>query len=61
MRPGGDALRHPTVNAFDARHLARLRDETGDAFTAGIILHTGPYVFPVNDRIIAAPVSVLWS
>lgn len=50
-----------TVSASDARHLAWLRDETGDAFVAGIILHTGPYVFPVSDRIIAAPVSALWS
>ena len=50
-----------TVAASDARHLAWLRDETGDAFTAGIILHTGPHVFPVSDRIIAAPVSALWS
>jgi predicted AAA+ superfamily ATPase len=50
-----------TVTASDARHLAWLRDETGDAFTAGIILHTGPHVFPVDDRIIAAPVSALWS
>jgi len=39
-----------TVSASDARHLARLRDQTGDAFTAGIILHTGPHVFPVSDR-----------
>jgi uncharacterized protein len=50
-----------TVTASDARHLAWLRDETGDAFAAGIVLHTGPHVFPVSDRIIAAPVSVLWS
>jgi len=49
------------VTTSDARHLALLRDETGDAFAAGIILHTGPYVFPVSDRIIAAPVSALWS
>ncbi len=44
-----------------ARHLAWLRDETGDAFAAGIILHAGPHVFPVSDRIIAAPVSALWA
>ena len=50
-----------TVTATDARHLAWLRDETGDAFAAGIILHTGPHVFPVSDRIVAAPVSALWS
>ena len=41
--------------------MARLRDETGDALAAGIVLHTGPRVFPVSDRIIAAPVSALWS
>jgi uncharacterized protein len=50
-----------TVAASDARHLTWLRDEVGDAFAAGIILHTGPLVFPVSDRIIAAPVSALWS
>jgi len=50
-----------TVTTSDARHLAWLRDETGDAFAAGILLHTGPHVFPVSDRILAAPVSALWS
>jgi hypothetical protein len=45
----------------DARHLAWLRDETGDAFAAGIVLHTGPHVFPLGERIVAAPVSALWS
>jgi predicted AAA+ superfamily ATPase len=50
-----------TVTASDARHLAWLRDETGDAFTAGIVVHTGPHVFPLGDRLIAAPVSALWT
>lgn len=50
-----------TASASDARHLAWLRHKTGDAFAAGIILHAGPHVFPVSDRIIAAPVSALWS
>ena len=50
-----------TVRTSDARHLAWLRDETGDAFATGIIMHTGPHVFPVSDRIVAAPVSALWS
>jgi predicted AAA+ superfamily ATPase len=50
-----------TVTASDTRHLAWLRDETGDAFAAGIVLHTGPHVFPVSDRIVAAPVSAIWS
>jgi uncharacterized protein len=50
-----------TVTAHDARHLAWLRDEVGDAFAAGLVLHTGPYVFPLGDRLVAAPVSVLWA
>jgi uncharacterized protein len=50
-----------TVTPSDARHLAWLRDETGSAFAAGIVFHTGPYVFPLGDRIVAAPVSALWS
>lgn len=50
-----------TASASDARHLAWLRDETGDAFAAGVVLYTGPHVFPLSDRIVAAPVSSLWS
>lgn len=50
-----------TVTSSDARHLAWLRDQTGDSFVAGIVLHTGPHAFPLSDRIVAAPVSALWS
>ena len=50
-----------TVTTSDARHLAWLRDETGDAFAAGIVLHTGPHVFPLGDRLVAAPISALWA
>ena len=48
------------ATAHDARHLAWLRDEIGAAFIAGLVLHTGPYAFPLGDRLAAAPVSVLW-
>jgi hypothetical protein len=34
------------VIASDVRHPAWLRDQNGDAFTVGIVLHTGPYVYP---------------
>lgn len=44
----------------DARHLAWLRDQYGEAFVAGVVLHTGPQIFALGDRIIAAPISVLW-
>ena len=44
----------------DARHLAWLRDELGDRFVAGVVLHTGPASFPIGERITAAPISTLW-
>jgi len=50
-----------TVTDSDARHLAWLRDEIGDAFICGVVLHTGPYVFPLGDRLAAAPISSLWN
>jgi predicted AAA+ superfamily ATPase len=50
-----------TVSAADARHLAWLRDETGESFVAGIVFHTGPHAFPLGDRLAAAPMSSLWT
>jgi len=44
-----------------ARHLAWLRDELGDRFVAGLVLHTGPRVYSLGPRITAAPVAALWS
>ena len=49
----------PTVR--DARHLAWLRDQLGDRFAAGVVLHTGPRPFKLDDRIIAAPICSLWA
>lgn len=45
----------------DAKHLAWLRDELGDRFVAGIVFHTGPRTFELGERIVAAPISVLWA
>lgn len=45
----------------DARHLAWLRDELGDRFLGGAVLHTGPYAFRLAENIVAAPISTLWS
>lgn len=45
----------------DVRHLVWLRDQLGDRFTAGVILHTGPAAYSLADRISAAPISTLWS
>ena len=45
----------------DFRHLEWLRDELGDRFRAGLLLHTGPRAYAVSDRVAAAPVASLWA
>ena len=50
-----------SVGLADARHLVWLRNELRDRFIAGVVLHTGPDVFELEDRITAAPVSALWA
>ncbi len=47
--------------ARDARHLAWLRDELGERFTAGVVLHTGPRLYGLGERIVAAPICTLWA
>lgn len=44
-----------------ARHLIWLRDQLGDDFVAGALLHTGPRSFPIDDRIFAVPICSLWA
>jgi hypothetical protein len=48
------------IKDSDARHLRWLRDQLGDRFVAGVVLHTGPRAFRLDDRIVAAPISTLW-
>jgi len=48
------------VDMKDARHLAWLRDELGDRFVHGLILHTGSRIFDLSDRISAVPIAALW-
>ena len=43
-----------------ARHLAWLRDELGDRFVAGVVLHTGRHVYALGERITAAPICAIW-
>jgi hypothetical protein len=38
-----------------------LRDELGDRFVAGVVLHTGTGVYPLGDRLLAAPICTLWA
>lgn len=44
----------------DARHLNWLRDQIGDRFIAGAVLHTGPGRFALGERIFALPIATIW-
>lgn len=43
----------------DARHLAWLRDELGDRFTSGFVVHTGGDSYPLAERVWAVPITTL--
>jgi uncharacterized protein len=45
----------------DARHLAWLRDHLGAGFLRGIVFHTGPQPFELDERIWALPICALWA
>ena len=51
----------PVVHRHDARHLAWLRDRTADDFVCGAVLHTGEHAYRLGDRILALPISRLWT
>ncbi len=42
------------------QHLRWLREELGERFVAGVVFHTGPRTFDVDDRITAVPICALW-
>jgi predicted AAA+ superfamily ATPase len=48
----------PTPDA--ARHLAWLRDRLGDRFAVGVVFHTGPLPFRIDERIVALPICAIW-
>jgi uncharacterized protein len=45
----------------DARHLEWLRDRLGARLTMGLLVHTGPRIFALSERILAVPIASLWS
>lgn len=49
------------VNRDHARHLIWLRDQLGDDFAAGVLLHTGPRLYQLDERVVAAPIASIWS
>ena len=44
----------------DARRLEWLHAELGDRFVAGAVLHTGPSLLRIGERILAIPICALW-
>jgi hypothetical protein len=44
-----------------AQHLAWLRDQLGARFVRGVVLHTGPRAYEIDERILAAPIATLWA
>lgn len=49
------------VDSDDTRWLRYLRDQLGDRFVNGVVLHLGPRPQPLGDRLTALPLSTLWS
>jgi len=47
--------------AADGRHLVWMRDQLGDRFLAGAVLHTGPRPFQLAERVFALPICTLWA
>jgi hypothetical protein len=47
--------------APDGRHLVWMRDQLGERFLAGAVLHTGPRPFQLAERVFALPICTLWA
>lgn len=51
----------PQVDRRDARHLEWLRRAAPDDFVCGVVLHTGERSYRLGDRLLALPISHLWT
>ena len=65
-RPNGDVVGIEVKASFDlhagdAKGLRSLRDRLGSTFVTGIVLHCGDRAQRLDDRIVALPISALWS
>ena len=45
----------------DAKHLFWLRDQLGRAFAAGAVVHAGPGIYELGERVYAVPLCAVWS
>ena len=50
-----------TVTTRDFAGLRRLSEACGDRFVLGLVLHDHEHVVPFGERLLAAPISALWS
>ena len=50
-----------SVRPSDARHLSWLGEKMQERFAGGVVLHTGRDTFELGKRILAAPISTLWT
>ena len=48
----------PGIDA--AKHILWLRDRLGERFVAGVVFHTGPRLWSVDDSVIAMPIAAQW-
>jgi hypothetical protein len=44
----------------DAKHLFWMRDQLGAEFVAGAVVHSGPGIYELGDRVYAVPLCVVW-
>jgi len=51
----------PLVDRRDARHLEELQRKAPDDFVCGVVLHTGERAYRLADRLLAVPISRLWT
>jgi len=49
----------PTVD--DTKHLSWLRDELGNDFASGVVMHSGPGIYELGERIYAVPLCAVWT
>lgn len=50
-----------TVGPDDFTALRKMRDELGDRFKGGVVLHTGDQLVPFGDKLWLAPLPALWA
>lgn len=61
IRPQRVTMAASSVREGDFRGLKRLRELMGSRFLGGIVLYDGEHVLPFGERLLAVPLSSLWT